>query len=211
MFKVAICGKANTGKNTLSNILYNETYEWWNAQQLAASRGMIGMQTYSGKFMAFADPIKEIILNMFPQAKKDCLYGPSDLRSENIPDAFREGQPLTYRQALIDLGSLARGYDDLVWVKNFQSRYDKVLSQKRPPYIVVVTDVRFRNEFDHLKAQGFYQIRLYRETGMPPIEHASETNQSTIDDEEFDCVLFNNRTLDYLKDEVKKIVPKMKP
>lgn len=202
MYKIAITGKANTGKNTLATLLDQMIYD---NHMFTKIKG-----PYSGKFMAFADPIKEIVLTMFPQAKKECLYGPSALRADPIPDAYKNGLPLSYRQALIDIGTLARAYNDMVWIDNFQSRYDKVLAQKRSPQIVVVTDVRFRNEFDHLKAQGFFQIRLYRETGMPPIEHASETNQNTIEDDEYDCVLFNNRTLDYLKDEVRKIIPRLK-
>lgn len=202
MYKIAITGKMNTGKNTLATLLDQMIFDNHMITKL--------QEPYGGKFMAFADPIKQIVLTMFPQAKKECLFGPSALRSEAIPGAFKENQPLTYRQALIDIGTLAREYNDLIWIQNFQDRYIKVLDLKRPPQIVVVTDVRFRNEFDHLKEHGFYQIRLYRETGLPAINHASETNQNTITDDEFDFVLHNNRTLDYLKDEVKKIIPRLK-
>ena len=205
MFRIAITGKANTGKNTLATLLDQIIFDNHMLTKL--------QEPYSGRFMAFADPIKQIVLTMFPQAKKECLFGPSALRAEAIPDAFKEGQPLTYRQALIDIGTLARTYNDLVLIQNFQDRYEKVLLLKQPPQIVVVTDVRFRNEFDHLKDQGFYQIRLYRDTNAPETatsKHESETQQATIADDEFDCVLNNNRTLDYLTDEVKKIIPKLK-
>lgn len=198
MYKIAICGKANTGKNTLANLLDQEVFTQKHHTD----------NPYKAVFMAFADPIKEIVLTMFPQAKKDCLYGPSALRSEVISEAFKGDQPLTYRQALIDIGTHAREYNDLVWIQNFQNRYEKIRTKNTK--LVIVTDVRFRNEFDHLKKEGFYQIRLYRETGLPTINHVSETQQNTIADDEFDYVLHNNRTLDYLKDEVKKIIPKLK-
>lgn len=200
MFKIAITGKANTGKNTLAKLIDEQVF----AQTHPDPRRV----TYKGAFMAFADPIKEIVMTMFPQSKKDCLYGPSALRSEPIPDAFKHGLPLSYRQALIDIGTLARAYNDLVWIENFEARYNKIATKN--PQLIIVTDVRFRNEFNYLKEQGFFQIRLYRETGMPAIDHASETNQNTIRDDEFDCVVSNNRTLDYLKDEVKKIIPRLK-
>lgn len=210
MYKIAICGKANTGKNTLANLLYQEAYEKDNAAFTA--KGGLGLQAYSGQYMAFADPIKEIVMTMFPRANKECLYGPSHLRAEVIPGAFKDGKPLTYRQALIDIGTeVGRKYSDSVWLENFDHRFEKVLSKKRPPNIVVVTDVRFRNEFDHLKKKDFFQIRLYRETGAPEIQHISETGQSSIKDEEFDYVLFNTKTLDELKEEVKsKIIPLIK-
>ena len=87
---------------------------------------------------------------------------------------------------------------------------NKILLQKNSPNLTIVTDVRFRNEFDHLKKKGFFQIRLYRDTGMQTIEHISETGQSSIKDEEFDYVLFNNKSLEDLKEEVRsQIIPRM--
>jgi hypothetical protein len=209
MYKIAITGRANTGKNTLANLLYQEAYERDSAEFMA--KHAINLQAYQGKFMAFADPIKEIVMVMFPRANKECLYGPSHLRTEPIPGAFKGDKPLTYRQALIDIGTeVGRAYNDKVWLENFDHRYDQVLLKKTPPNILVVTDVRFRNEFDHLKKKGFFQIRLYRDTGMAPIEHISETGQSSIKDEEFDYVLFNNKSLEDLKEEVKNnIVPRL--
>lgn len=206
MYKVAICGKANTGKNTLANLLYQEAYEKDKLDFIAQGYQSLG---YSGKFIAFADPIKEIVMTMFPNANKECLYGPSRLRAEIIPGAFKNGKPLTYRQALIDIGTeVGRSYSDKVWLENFDHRYERLLEKKLN--IIVVTDVRFRNEFDHLKEKGFFQIRLYRDTGAPEIQHISETGQSSIQDEEFDYVLFNNKSLEELREEVKcHIIPRL--
>lgn len=208
MYKVAICGRANTGKNTLSRILEQEIY-WLNNAEYHAKYGKDML--FSSKSMAFADPIKEIVMIMFPHANKECLYGPSHMRAETIPSAFKNGKALSYRQALIDIGTeVGRNYNDKIWLENFDHRYEQLLLQKNPPNLVIVTDVRFRNEFDHLKQKGFFQIRLYRDTGMAPIEHISETGQSSIKDEEFDYVLFNNKSLEDLKEEVRcKIVPRM--
>lgn len=184
-------GKANTGKNTLAGILIDEISK-------------INKGTLSYKCMAFADPIKEIVMTMFPRANRNCLYGPSQLRSESIPGAFKDGKPLTYRQALIDVGTeVGRKYSDRVWLENFDHRFELVSND-----LVIVTDVRFRNEFDHLKEKGFFQIRLYRDTGAPEIQHISETGQNAIKDEEFDYVLFNTKSLDELKEEVRcQIIP----
>lgn len=208
MYKIAICGKANTGKNTLSRLLEQEIY-WLNNAEYQAKYGKD--MSFSSKSVAFADPIKEIVMVMFPNSNKECLYGPSHMRSEAIPGAFKNGKPLSYRQALIDIGTeVGRSYNDKVWLENFDHRYEQLLIQKNPPNLVVVTDVRFRNEFDHLKAKGFFQIRLYRDTGMAPIQHISETGQASIKDEEFDYVLFNNKSLEDLKEEVKNnIVPRL--
>lgn len=209
MYKIAICGRANTGKNTLSRLLEQEIY-WLHNAEYHAKYGKD--MSFSSKSMAFADPIKEIVMTMFPHANKECLYGPSHLRAEPIPGAFKNNKSLTYRQALIDIGTeIGRAYNDKIWLENFDHRYEQTVLQKNPPNLIVVTDVRFRNEFDHLKQRGFFQIRLYRDTGMAPIEHISETGQSSIKDEEFDYVLFNNKSLDDLKNEVQNnIVPRLK-
>lgn len=211
MYKIAICGRASTGKNTLANLLHQEIYERDNAGY-HAKHGMYSMDmSLSWTTMAYADPIKEIVSLMFPNSNKECLYGPSHLRAEPIPGAFKNGKPLTYRQVLMDIGTeVGRAYNDKVWLEAFDNRFeDAVVNNKYD--LIVVTDVRFRNEYEHLKRKGFFQIRLYRETGMAPIEHASETDQKSIRDEEFDYVLFNNKSLEDLKEEVRaNIIPRLK-
>ena len=163
----------------------------------------------SAGYIAFADPIKKMALEMFPKLPRKYLFGPSRYRKEIIPGAFKNGMPLTVRQLLLDLGTeVGRGYKDDIWLDNFDHGLNKIWHKK----IVVVTDVRFRNEFDHLKKLGFYQIRLCRDTGEAGINHKSETDQNAILDNEFDYVLLNNKSLSDLKEEVKNnIIPQLKP
>ena len=207
MYKVAITGKANTGKNTLATLLQQEICKRDDSSYIA-QHGIVGLPNFVTRTIAFADPIKEIVMVMFPNANKECLYGSSQLRAEPILGAFKNGGPLTYRQALIDIGTeVGRAYNDKIWLDNFDYRYNDLDDQLD---LVIVTDVRFRNEFEHLKQKGFFQIRLYRDTGLPTINHISETGQSNIMDEEFDYVLFNNTSLEDLRDEIKnKIIPRL--
>ena len=191
MYKVAIMGKANTGKNTLGKMLVRQLRQHNNQEWMSAS------------YMAFADPMKEMIREMFPGLPKKFLYGSSKFRNEIVPRAFKDGAPLTVRQLLIDVGTQGRSYNSEVWVDNFSVRLFRTYRK-----ITVVTDVRFRNEFDYLRKEGFYLIRLYRETGQPEIQHISETGQQAIKDEEFDYVLLNNRPLEKIKLEVSNnIIP----
>ena len=199
MYKIAITGKANTGKNTLSKMLVKQL-----RAHVRASKG--GLMSVG--YLAFADPIKKMVQIMFPQVPRKYLYGSSKYRNEIIPGAFKNGKPLTIRQTLIDLGTeFGRGYKDDIWLDNFDQRFNSMHRS-----IVVVTDVRFRNEFDHLKQKGFFQIKLYRDTGGPGINHISETGQNAIADNEYDYVLHNDKTLADLKLEViNSIIPKLKP
>lgn len=201
MFKIAICGKANTGKNTISKLLYD---------QLSSLRGPnYSRIIYGAHYLAFADPIKEMIRIAYPELPKKYLYGSSKFRAEPIPGAFKNGVPLTVRQCLIDIGNdFGRANKPDIWLRNFDNRFKKLVYKKVS--FLVVTDVRFRNEFDHLKSLGFYQIRLLRDSHLK-INDISETNQDSIDDNEFDYVVHNNSTLENLKAEVAKIVSQLKP
>jgi hypothetical protein len=195
MYKIAICGKANTGKNTVSKILRKEI-----------SKNQTGIFC---EYIAFADPIKAMIRIMFPELPEKYLTGSSKFRSEVIPGAFKEGSPLTVRQLLIDLGTgVGRTYKETIWLEAFDHTFQR--AQSRRKNMVVVTDVRFRNEFDHLKKLGFYQIRLLRDSHLQ-INHASETNQDSIRDDEFDYVLHNNGTLADLKKAATQIITQLKP
>jgi len=194
MYKVAITGKANTGKNTLANYI--------------AGHMSIQGPFHGANFIAFADPIKEMIRQMFPKIPKKHLYGSSKYRSEIIPGAVnQDGNPLTIRQLLIDLGTgVGRLYNKNVWLDVFDHTLAKV--EKKAPTIVVVTDVRFRNEFDHLKNSGFFMVKLYRDE-VAKIAHDTETNQDWIKDSEFDYIVLNNGTEEDLKRQANEIVIKL--
>lgn len=196
MIKISLTGKANTGKNTVSRIITEELNK--------------DIKNYS-KFrtIAFADPIKEMAAQMFPTLPKEYLYGSSENRTKIIPGAFKNGQPLTVRQLLIDLGTgVGREYKENLWLDAFDYTFKITKSKKRE--VVIVTDVRFRNEFDHLKKLEFFQIRLLRDAHAR-INHSSETNQDSIKDEEFDAIITNNGSLDELTYFIiNSIIPKIK-
>src|SRR5271154_2349133 len=115
MHKVAIMGKANTGKNTLGKMLVRQLREYHD-MYLSAS------------YMAFADPMKEMIRQMYPNLPRKFLYGSSRFRSEIVPDAFKDGMSLTIRQLLIDVGTQGRNYNSKIWVQNFDQRFATLYS-----------------------------------------------------------------------------------
>lgn len=207
MYKIAICGKANSGKNTIAELFCDAVRGRISEEGEDVS---FGPTWFKGiKFLAFADPIKEMIRTAYPEVPRKWLYGSSKFRSKVIPGAFKNGVPLTVRQLLIDLGNdFGRANKPDIWLRNFDHRLAKAL--KKNPRIVVVTDTRFRNEFDHLKSLGFYQIRLLRDSHLK-IDDISETNQDGIADSEFEAVIHNNGTLEELGEKVKKIVSELKP
>ena|SRR5579885_1241428 len=186
MKKIAICGKQNTGKNTLANILGD----------LMASKSKKDME-----IIAFADPIKEMIMKMFPTADYKCLWGPSVLRNNIIQNAVdKNGNPLTYRQALIDIGTLGRQYNPDTWIFTFNERIKDLQKE-----LLICPDVRFVNEYEYLKKNNFLIVKIVRNAIFTSTD-ATETAQDQIKDEQFDLILENNGSIDDLKNQAKTLV-----
>lgn len=181
MRRFAILGKANSGKNTVGKLIKKQ------------------FKLEPCKYIAFADPIKKIAKLMFPSIPERFLTGSSKFRSEIIPNAFKNGKPLTIRQLLIDIGNGAREYDPDIWIKALNQTLEKNKDSS-----IIITDERFRNEFDFLKKMGFTQIRIYRED-CSNINDISETGQDEISDSEFDYIIYNNKSIKKLKEDISKI------
>lgn len=187
MHKIAICGKANSGKDTVAKII----------SKILCPENECTVQ------LAFAEPIKKIAHTMFPQLPEEYLYGSSKYRSEIIPNAYKDGHPLTIRQLLIDIGTSARSYNKNIWIDALLHKLKEVSKDK--PQLVIIADVRFKNEYNALKKQGFHQIKLYRDAHTK-IAHESETEQDGILDSQFNSILYNNGTLNELKNNVQQII-----
>lgn len=188
--RIGICGKANSGKNLTADLF-------------------IGMFRHSSAFavdvVAFADPIKKMAELMFPWANPDGWYGSSNLRETIIPNALdKDKQPLTYRQVLKDIGSLGRAYDPDHWVKVFAN---EALINTTGRHMLITNDVRFRNEFDYLRSNNFFIIKLLRNTTTST--HPTETSQDKININEFDAVIDNNGTIEGLQRQLDEIKPKI--
>ena len=196
-YKIALFGKANSGKDTTANLIGSSLDIEINGQTI---------DYVNYELIAFATSIKRMLELMFPWASRKCLYGASHLRNEILPHALdRNGCPLTYRQALIDLGKLGRSYDENHWVKVFATA-EKELPTKYIGNLYrcvahIVVDGRYRNEFNYLRSNGYIIIRINRRTDIV-IDDSSETAQDAIKDSEFDFILDNNGTLQDLQDKV---------
>jgi deoxynucleotide monophosphate kinase-like protein len=185
--KIAISGKARAGKNSV-------------AEMFITHSNAVPEQC---KIVALADPMKHIVKIMFPEANNDCLFGQSELRSHIISDKYKDknGNTLTHRQALIDLGAFGRQYNSNVWinclVEDAKNNKDKLL--------YIIADVRFINEYTYLRDAGFYMIRVKRPE-YTNIDDISEKEQDAIPDKDFNAIINNSGTLDDLSNTVKSLV-----
>lgn len=166
--------------------------------------------------LAFADGIKRILRELFDFSYEQ-LWGPSAAR--NLPDERypREGGYLTPRHALQSLGTeWGRNCYENVWVElaiRMAKRLDgssilrysptegviPACDLALPNKGVIITDCRFKNELDSLRAAGAKLVRIHRPgVEMPPYAHSSETEQATIPDSFFDYVFRNDGSLEDL-------------
>lgn len=196
MIKIAISGQARTGKNTLAEMLVRNAIPHTIKNET---------DSFRFKIVAVADPIKNMVMEMVPNANPECLWGQSELRSKPIPGDLKDlnGNPLTYRRALMDIGSLGRKYNTDIWLNALVQDAEKNKSLK----VYVVSDVRFPNEINYLKNHGFHMIRLKR-MGVPQIDDVSETAQLEIPDSFFDDVIENDGPLSELDHRAEIIVHK---
>lgn len=173
--KILISGKANSGKDTLTNLLI---------QSLKIQNNYIKL--------AFADPMKRIIEEMYPNVDKTWLYGPSELRNNIIPNAFDlNDKALTVRKLLLDLGKFGRTYNENIWIDATINKIDK--NQH-----LIISDARFINEFTYAKDNNFYLIRIKRPNNTYKVDDISETEMDEIHDDEFHSVITNDHDLEWL-------------
>lgn len=111
------------------------------------------------------------------------------------------------RKLLQEVGCAVRNYDEDFWIsRTIESIKDLtvILSlAKGMQTDFVVTDVRFRNEADMLKAHDAILLRLERD-GIVKYDHVSETD---LDDYgRFDFVVPNNESFDELYGRIDKVI-----
>jgi hypothetical protein len=195
MIKLAISGKAGSGKDTLARLITKYFIENSLAKNSEITQSSL------------ADPIKEIVKTMFPRTDNAVLYGPSINRSRIIENAFKDGEPLTYRTLLQDIGTdIGRKYTKNIWLDIMDYKVEDAEEDNKRLFII--PDVRYTNEFYHVKEKGFFTIRLKRQTNYSML-HSSEIEQDQIKDSEFNYVIDNNFSLDSLYDKVVFLVSRI--
>jgi dephospho-CoA kinase len=98
------------------------------------------IENYRFERYAFADPIRDLCRRLFP----DRMEGGKD------------------RELLQKVGQFMRTIDSDVWVKALFRKIEEDLPVlEKLKRNIIVTDLRQPNEFERLKAEGFYIVRVY--------------------------------------------------
>jgi hypothetical protein len=182
MRNIALMGRARSGKDSV-------------AARLVSEHGYMRV--------AFADPLKEMALSLNPIIRYERAGGGylachlSQVVSwhgwEYAKDNFPE-----VRRVLQRLGQAVRDGDPDFWLRQALMSLDMLALFGLP---AVVTDVRYPNEADALKARGFTLVRMTRAQQLTD-GHESE---NALGDYAPDMTLTNDGTLADLAREVDKL------
>jgi hypothetical protein len=119
-------------------------------------------------------------------------------------NCMREGKAMiiplfgkTLGQLQQEIGTKMREVDSDIWIK---ALFCDLVACKP----IVITDMRFKNEFDHSKKNGFITVRIHREgyvnTDGRDNNHISETDlDEYFEQGKFDVIIQNNADLNHLK------------
>ena len=185
---IALTGKKGCGKDTVANYMCER----------------FGFVNYG-----FADPIKEISkiifgfsddqLNGHLKEAEDTFWGlaPRDFFQKFGTDIAQFEFPKYFP------GIFRGGNERAMWVRVFELWYIK--KQKENPSLkVVISDLRFIHEYEHLKKMDAYFIRIKRDVEENKFgQHISETELDNID---FNWEFDNNGTLKELYDKIDNLI-----
>lgn len=115
-----------------------------------------------------------------------------DLEKPEVKNALigPEWGDLTYRRLLQLLGEKVRGVHEDAWVNALFSDYAVAKCW-------LITDLRYPNELEAIKARGGITIRLTRQVEVDPVV-AAHPSETALDNANFTYTLHNTGTLDDL-------------
>jgi hypothetical protein len=186
---IGVCGRKRHGKDTVGQFL-------------------IDLNPHETFRTAFADTLKETAQSLYGLTYEQ-MYG-----SEEVKEAVLPRWGLSPRQILQRLGTdVARSIHPDTWIR---ATLDNIVQVDRPfkrlhdgkfstysaecrPSLWIITDVRFPNEADAIRAAGGFVVKVIRPGISSVDEHPSETQ---VDHVAADYTIMNEGTLDELRAQV---------
>ena len=163
---------------------------------------------FSGKQYAGKDTATKIMLDKMPNYRR-CAMGDIIKLTYGAQKGLTydeiEKNKAKYRSDLIVLGNWGREQDPDYWLK-------KIIKQKGN---IIVTDVRVPHEYEVFKNAGAITIRVEatRETRAKRGQLVGENDITEVgldNEKNWDYIIDNNSTYEYLKSQVEKIIDEIK-
>lgn len=130
----------------------------------AAADTLVKMHGYTR--VAFGDGVKNLLLAIDPEFQDDI----------RILEASKIAGNKRTREKLQNLGEVLRSFDPDFWVKTAMEHIKALPEDAK----VVITDIRYQNEFHLVKDMGGEVIGIKRPGYGPVNDHVSEQNTATI-------------------------------
>lgn len=167
---IGLCGYAGAGKDETRKIL-------------CSAHGMAGI--------AFADPLRA----MGEALLIDCGVPLEFARDRDLKEQIMPGLGISWRRLLQTLGTeWGRGLRESFWLDAAATKIAQLCEEGLPG--VVISDVRFPNEADWVRAAGGEMWRIVRPNLPPVAAHVSEQYVERI---HVDRVIVNDGSLDDLQ------------
>jgi hypothetical protein len=166
---IALLGKARAGKDT-------------------AAAWLVAHRAYTR--LAFADPLKEMALRINPVVPTTA--GVHVRLSALVRDVGWDYAKVKYpevRRVLQAIGQTQREFDSDYWVNVARRSLNGAEKWNLP---VVVTDVRYRNEAEMLKARGFRLVRIVR----PGTGGDTHTSENELNDYPVEVTVINDGSVE---------------
>lgn len=194
---VGVSGKMGTGKDTLAIYMRNFIIHLW------------GKYTYLNKvnILCFADSLKRSLAFSWG-IDSDDLYNQAFKNTDSPLE-------ITWGRLMQLYGQKMREIDPNYWIHVF-NKYINDTDPVEGKEIIIIPDVRFKNEASYVKNAGGILVRINgpsriegatKKGGRSP-DHSSETELDNYNG--FDYVFDNNGTLEDVELETIKIIEKFK-
>jgi hypothetical protein len=168
---IGLIGKARSGKDT-------------------AAAYFVTQHNYTR--LAFADPLKEMAISIDPYIPTH--YGVTVRLSALIADVgweYAKDKFPEVRRILQHTGQTVREYEDDFWVSAMDRKLSGAAAWNIP---VVVTDVRYPNEAEALRARGFRLVRIVRPERLAG-SAATHSSETALDAFKADHTVYNTATI----------------
>lgn len=142
---------------------------------------------------SFAMPIKKVITDVFgvPDSQLEDRVG-----KETPIEKWYNKSP---RDLMKDVGdAFKEKINKNIWIDIL---FDTIKDKEK----VVITDLRFKNEYNKCREKGVFIIKVVRLEINSSDTHISETELDDIPDSKFDAVIVNDGSLEQLKDRVNRL------
>jgi hypothetical protein len=183
---IGLTGKKGVGKDTVGQYL---------------------VSNYRFTKIAFADPLKQAVANLF------------GISIEEV-DVWKDDREIPYAEVILQFGTTQwswtwreflqrfgtemgrETFSQNFWVDRWQDAWTQHSFMNPDNTSVVATDVRFDNEAEHIKDCGGYVVEIKR-PGHEPDGHVSEAG---IREDLIDCVILNEGTKHMLNKDVDQLL-----